>query len=285
MSRKDKGFKKNKLYTVLIIVFAIIFFISLIMLIFILKDYFTAKRQNDDLKDLLDEKATEDEINNLPEGANIDFARLYGINNDFIGWIKIEGSVIDYPVVLSHDNNDYLKTDFYGNYHRLGCVFADYRSTITKDYQSENIILYGHSAADGSYFNSIRSYKSIDFYKAHKTVSFNTLYENADYVIVGAFISLPYSTEEDGFEYFNHIDMTEDEFGEYIKEVNARSYFNTDIDVAFGDKLLTLSTCDYEYDDTRFVVVARKLRENETLSDFENIKVIYNPNRYVPDEQ
>lgn len=281
-STSEKGGRWK--WNLLIAFFGIVFLVALGMLIFQLKDYFTANQMRDAAKDLLETPPTDSELEQLPTGADDKFAKLYAQNNDFIGWISIEGTKIDYPVVQGEDNDYYLRRGMDGKYHRLGTVFADYRCTFSSDGSlSDNTIVYGHSAMDGSYFKDLLKYKKTSYYEEHPVIQFDTMYQEQEWVIIGAFMSGIYESQGELFEYHNFIDAAgEEEFNEFMLEVNRRSYFTTNIPVSYGDSLLTLVTCDYEFDDSRFVVVARKLREGETIDGL-SIEATAQPNRFMPD--
>lgn len=108
-----------------------------------------------------------------------EYAGLYAENSDTIGWLKIDGTELDNVVMFSrHDNEKYLHTDFYGNSSYRGCLFVDgWCDVLTSD----NIIVCGHHMKDGSMFGVIVDYQSDEFYKQHKYISFDTIYEKQTY--------------------------------------------------------------------------------------------------------
>lgn len=196
---------------------------------------------------------------------------LLKINPETAGWIKIEGTNVDLPVVLRKNAEDgntyYLTHNFYGEEAKAGTIFADYRTTIEANRQSDNIVLYGHNEADNSMFGDLDRYKkNIEFYKEHPIIQFNTNYEAGQYKIIGYFVTnvLP-SQARDGvvFDYHNYIDMDEDRYNDFISNVMLRTQINTGVDCKYGDKFITLSTCSSEFEPSRFVVVARKVRKGE----------------------
>ena len=115
-------------------------------------------------------------------------------------------------------------------------------------------------------FGQLTNYKDLGFYQEHPVVQFDSVYEDGDWKIFSVFVTNVHSAQDNGhvFEYQNYLDMNEAQFNEYIQEVRDRSYFDTEVDVAYGDQLLTLSTCSYESEDARTVLVARKVREGES---------------------
>ena len=207
------------------------------------------------------------------------FESLLDINPDTVGYIRIDGTVIDYPVVKGEDNDYYLDHDFYGNQSKSGTIMMDYKCSIDPDNGSDNYILYGHHMAVGTFFAQLNEYwrtlydsntePSLSFYKEHPVISFDTLYERSQWKIfaVGLF-----NAEEQYGEVYPYIDKTDfssaEEFNDYIIEIMDRSDLFTDVDIQYGDELLTLSTCCWPFgsdmDNVRLVISARKVREGES---------------------
>ncbi len=191
------------------------------------------------------------------------YREIHELNNHMVGWIKIPGTVVDYPVLeVEGDNDFYLKKDFYGEYSRHGQIIFDYRCDYAKP--STNIILHGHHMADGSMFACLMSYKKEQFYRNHRYIEFDTLYEEGKYEVFAVFLSRVYNTGDDVFKYYNFIDAnSEEEFNEYIENVKALALYDTGITPVYGDEIITLSTCDYTQKDTdngRCVLVARRVK-------------------------
>ena len=178
---------------------------------------------------------------------------LYTQNEDFSGWLKVPGTAIDYPVMQSKDNEFYLHRDFYKEYRYSGIPFADYQCDLYAP--SANIIIYAHNMKDGSMFASLSKYKDKEFYEQNKIISFNTLYDTGEYEVIGAFRTTPAR-----FNYHEFIDaQSKADFDIFISGVKRLSLYDTGVEAGYGDKLLTLSTCAYNSDDERFVVVAKKI--------------------------
>lgn len=253
----SKKKKSNAIYNVLIVICVLVFLGSGGYLVYQLYDYYDAGETR---KQIVNMVGKVDEQTQL-----IDYSNVYAKNNDFVGWVKVDGTKIDYPVVKTTDNEKYLYTDFYGKKHRLGTVFADTRATLTKEYQSDNVVLYGHSARDGSYFHDVRNYKSLDYYKKHPFVTFNTMYDNSEYVIFGTVMVDALDNSEKGFIYSDYVELGDQlEFDKFIGKLTERNYLVSPIDVNKDDKIITLSTCEYTFDEARMAIFARKLREGET---------------------
>ena len=212
---------------------------------------------------------TKDQIDNLPEGSiNEEYAAYYEANNDFVGWITINGTNVDYPVVQGEDNLFYLHHNFNGEEEFAGTIFTDYEGKFGPNEMPNNTILYGHNMLYKYKFSALNNYNNnIEFLKETPVIDFNTLYQNNKYKIFSVFITNTDEEHGDVFDYTNYVYFkNSDEFYEYIKEVMDRSKYTTGVDVEYGDELLTLSTCDGStgFENMRLVIVARKVRENES---------------------
>lgn len=205
------------------------------------------------------------------------------ISSDVKGFIELPGCDIYYPVVQAADNDYYLRRTYDGKSNKAGAIFMDYRCTLSAEYTSPNIVLYGHNQEDGTMFGNLKFYKNnCDFYKYNPSIVFNTEYGLGDYVIFGYFITNVYEhqdTDGEVFHYHDYIETLGNEatFNWYMNEVYERNQIISPVDVKFGDKLLVLSTCSNEYSDSRFVVMARKLREGESIYDFDFKSARLNP--------
>lgn len=192
-------------------------------------------------------------VDDNEQNLNNKYAELYSQNNDFIGWIKIDGTSIDYPVMQSRNNpNYYLKHNFNKEYSRFGVPYMQEDC----DLQSDNIVIYGHNMKNKSMFNELTRYKDKDFYNAHKYITFETMSESRTYEIIATFKTVAYS--ENGFKYYNFVNAnTEEEYETYIEKCRSLSFYDTGVDAEYSDKLITLSTCEYSQNNGRFVVVAK----------------------------
>lgn len=198
-----------------------------------------------------------------------EYVSYYEENNDFVGWVTIY-PYVNYPVVQAEDNDYYLKHNFYKVPTENGTVFADYEGEFTPTSRPANIILYGHNLITNNLFQPLSNYRpdkaGIDFLKDNYQISFDTLYERNVYNIFSIFLV---NTNPNQGEVFNYVEDvyfdTEKEFNDFVSECLDRSYYYTGVDLEYGDELLTLSTCDFSmFSDMRLVVVARKVRENES---------------------
>lgn len=185
---------------------------------------------------------------------------LYNQNKSLIGWVEIADTVINYPVMQTVNNEYYLDHNFNQEYDRNGSIFLDASCSIYP--RSTNLIIYGHHMKSGKMFGSLQKYQNESYYKEHKYIEFDTIYEQGTYEVMFVFRDKVYSQEDVNFKYYEFIDAnSEEEFNSYMDEMAAVSYYDTGVVAQYGDQLLTLSTCDYQQDNGRFVVVARRVTE------------------------
>lgn len=186
------------------------------------------------------------------------YSALYKRNTDMIGWIQIPDTVINYPVMQCMEEEEfYLKRDFDKEADINGLPFMDIRCNIENEYV--NTLIYGHNMKNGSMFTSLLKYKEIEYYRLHPLLLFDTIYEEGEYEIIAAFLTQVAYQDEETFRYYDYAgELNEQEFEDYIDHIKKLSLYETGITASYGDRLLTLSTCDRSIDDGRFVVVARK---------------------------
>lgn len=187
-----------------------------------------------------------------------EYAALYNKNKSMVGWVKIDDTVINYPVMQTEDNEYYLSHNFDLKKDANGCIFLDAKCDIVTG--NTNFILYGHHMNNGKMFSSLIKYANKDFYEKHKTIQFDTIYEKGTYEVMYAFRSRVYSSDVITFKYYQFIDAnSEEEFNSNMEEMAKESLIDTGVTATYGDKLLTLSTCDYQEKNGRFVVVAKRI--------------------------
>ncbi len=215
-------------------------------------------------------------------------------NKDFIGWITIPNEpMIDYPVVQGDDNEYYLTHAFDGSESKFGTVYADSKVRITAESRPNNIVLYGHNVEIGTYFAMLTRYfnqrhsPDLSYYKEHPTIEFSTIYENGTVykIFAGMYVNI-YEKDGEVFPYHTKRNFSsKSDFDDYMGKVFDRStFYNPDVSVAYGDEILTLSTCiDVEYpNDYRWVVYARKVRDGES-PEVDVEKAYANPDPLFPD--
>ncbi len=284
-----KGDNAGLVIRKIIFIVALIVFLAtaiplLVDVISMLKDQQVSNRISQ-MYQLDDTDVPEDNMDVLPS-----FKKLLEINPDTVGYIKINDTLVDYPVVKGTDNDFYLTHDFYKNESKSGTVMMDYHNKVTPQGHSGNLILYGHNMAVGTFFAPLNEYwrtmydsydePSKSFYKEHPIIRFDTLYEQAEWKIFGFGI---YNVEESRGEVYGYnlkYDFTsEDDFNDFIINIMDRSDIFTDVDIKYGDDILTLSTCCWPYEGSektvRLAVFARKIREGES-KDVDVSKAVVN---------
>lgn len=202
--------------------------------------------------------------------------KLLAKNPDSVGYISIPGTKVNYPVVQRKDPNDgngyYLYRSFNGEDNDAGSIFLDYRcyfdDTVDgkRTYKnSTNLVIYGHNMNDSSMFGSLKYYKNdYSYYEQHPLIVLNSCYETYTYKIFGFYICDSEDETDTRFDYWNTLNFqTEDEFYDYVNKVKRRTLRHTNVDVKYGDQLLTLSTCHGSFESAKLVVMARMLRPGE----------------------
>lgn len=187
-----------------------------------------------------------------------EYKTLYEKNKKLIGWIKIDDTIIDYPVMQTVNNEYYLDHNFNQETDKNGSIFLDADCSVYP--RSTNLILYGHHMKSGKMFGGLQKYAKESYGKEHPVIYFDTIYEKGTYQIMYVFRSQVYNENDVVFKYYQFIEAnSEGEFNSYMKEMAALSLYDTGVTAVYGDSLLTLSTCDSSARDGRFVVVAKKI--------------------------
>ena len=202
----------------------------------------------------------------LPE-----YKALYEQNDEFIGWLKIEDTVINYPVMqCSEDEDFYLSHDFYKNENVNGCLILDNDSkagigTKTNDYinyskPSTNLIIHGHTMKSGQMFGDLKLYKDKEYGLSHKIICFDSLYEKREYELISVFYSQIFYENDDVFKYYKFFQAdSHEEFDNWYNNIKEMSLYDTEVTAEYGDEFITLSCCAYHVEDGRFVVVAKRI--------------------------
>lgn len=201
-------------------------------------------------------------LDEQPEPKEVldEYKNLLNKNKKLIGWLKIDDTNIDYPVMQTTDNVYYLEHNLNQEYDKNGSIFMDKDCNVLKP--STNYIIYGHHMKSGNMFGKLDLYEDEDYCREHPYIQFDTIYEKGTYEVMYVFRSRVYSEEEIVFKYYQFIDAnSEQEFNSYMSEMESMSLYDTGVRAEYGDQLLTLSTCDYQEKNGRFVVVAKKIKE------------------------
>ena len=187
------------------------------------------------------------------------YLELYEANPDFAGWLRLEGTKLDYPVMYTPDRPwYYLRRAFDGSYSVSGTPFLEEDGFPG----CGNAIIYGHHMNNGTMFGAVSSYAKEDFWREHPEIRFDTRFEEGVYQVMAAFYVDVLPDTAEPFPYYEYSDLREPErFQEYVELVEEAALYDTGVTARYGDELLTLSTCSYHTEDGRFVVVARRAGE------------------------
>ena len=201
------------------------------------------------------------------------YKALYEENPDIIGWLTIDDTVIDYPVMQTpNDEEYYLHLGFDRQYSDNGCLIMDTDSnvgtgTLEGDYKggsdrpTDNLIIHGHTMKNGEMFGDLDLYKDKSYADAHKIIRFDSLYESREYEVIAVFYSQVYYTTDDCFKYYKFFDAANQaEFDDWYDNIKELSLFDTGVEAQFGDQFITLSCCAYHVEDGRFVVVGKRIK-------------------------
>ena len=219
----------------------------------------------------------------FPATIQLKYAKLYGENQDFVGYLSAEGVGLNLPVVQTTNDETYLNKNFYGSTTKYGCPFVTHLNNISYNHLDMNTVIFGHHMNNGTIFGALDKYKTLAGYKSAPVITFNTIYKDYQWKVIAAFITNGYTKGDNGYifpYYFTNLSST-GKMSAYLSELAQRSLYDTGVDVLPTDKLLTLSTCAHEFDDARFVVVARLVRDGER-TDVDTSKAVVNSKPRYP---
>ncbi len=196
------------------------------------------------------EQSQEDTTEQLQ--AEIDFEALKAINPEIVGWLTIDGTDIDYPIAQHADNDYYLHHLFTGEWNSSGCIFLDNRNS--PDFSNENSIIYGHNMDNGTMFQNLMHYKSQEFYERHPT---GKLIIPEGSFMLEFFAGYVANVDDDAWP----TDFTsEEEFAQWLLSAKERSLFSNSVALTASDRVVTLSTCSYEFYNARFVLLSKLIQ-------------------------
>lgn len=260
----------NKIYSLVLILLIVILAISSY---FFIKEIAENKKENElfeELQEVVQEEEKTIDQNQITDNfknetsnlssknvGNYNLESILKINTDIIGWIKIDGTNINYPVMQNGDF--YLNRNVYKNYSSSGTPYLSEHCNLKT---SDNLIIYGHHMKNSTMFSNLDNYKNYNYYKNHKYIKFYTLEDNKtienDYEIVFAFKTVAYSDK--GFKYYNYTKFyDENDFNSFVEKCRNYEFYNTNVKVNYVDKLITLSTCEYSQKNGRMVIIAKKI--------------------------
>lgn len=222
-------------------------------------DYIREERQLAALQETEETEEDNSQTEEEPVAILEEYAILYSRNPELVGWIKIDGTKIDYPVMQCKDDEDYYLThNFQRESDSKGALFIDAESSIMP--QDQNLVIYGHNRRDNSILGTLDYYLDKEFYNQYHMMEFDTIFEKGTYEIVAVVKTAVKQQEEEGFRYywFHNYD-NESEFQELLDFIGENQIYDTGKSLVYGDKMVMLSTCEYSVDNGRLVVIARKV--------------------------
>ncbi len=265
IKNKDKNKKSNKILRIVVLIVLILLVIA--GTTYIIYNFINNKKDTGtEMQKVLENIKITEPITPEKTEMMLKVIELQKQNSDIVGWLQIEGTNINYPVLQGEDNSYYMTHTYNKEYSRNGSIFLD------KDYNwelpSANLLMYGHNNKNGTMFEELMNYKEESYYKEHTKIKFITNNEEAEYEIIAAFLSrVYYKNEKDVFRYYYFINAeNEQQFNEYVQNSKKDSLYDTGITAQYGDQLLTLSTCSYHTEDGRFAVVAKKIKPEEKVN-------------------
>jgi len=256
--------KAEKIYSPLLLLFFIVLIgISTFMFLHRVVYENTYDTTFKKLKTEIIKSSPDSEESGEPADNKTKYAALLKENPDFIGWLKIEDTAVDLPVVWrQNDNSFYLSHDFDMQDSKYGVPFLDGKCDPALNSGCNNYVIYGHNMKTGTVFAGLLKYEYQDYFEQHPTIRFDSIYEDSQYDIFAAFaIDVTKDTE---FQYYNDTAMDKETFNAFINDIKRRTIIRSDITPQYGDQIMTLSTCEYSTDDGRFVVFAVKKPNDST---------------------
>ena len=235
MSKKKNKLWKNVIKNLILLLFIVMFIYSGIKII----QWFLDNRKNNEISEEISKAITVDEAQENVENEekyNVDFVRLKEKNSDTVGWLKVNGTNIEYAVVQGSDNSFYLTHNFNKSRNSAGWIFADYNNKL--DGTDKNIVIYGHNMRDNNMFGELKNILTEDWKnnEENKKIIFITENDNCIYEVFSV-----YKIETE--EYYITTQFSDEEFKEFITKIKSRSKFDFNVPVDENNQILTLSTC------------------------------------------
>ncbi len=201
----------------------------------------------------------------IPEIARNPYSQIFQEYEDVVAWIVIPDTKIDLPVVQTmEDETYYLQRDINQEYNINGTLLMDTDSDVIKP--STNLIIHGHNMKSGEMFGDLDLYQEESYAKEHSSIAVFFPNCKREYEVISVFYSQVYNKSDQVFKFYKFFQAdTEEEFDSFYKNIKEMSIFDTEMEAEFGDEFLTLSTCSYQVSNGRFVVVAKKIKEEELL--------------------
>ena len=279
--KNDRKVSSKRMHKIIYLLLTILIILSLIYII----KYFLIKQEAKAQSNLLNaieiyekEKINNEETQNFTKNEEVaeekieeekqqtermvQVKQLKEQNADIVGWLEIENTNINYPVLQGADNRYYMTHNYKKEKSKNGSIFlnADYNWNIP----SNNLLMYGHNLGNGMMFQELLKYEKESFYQEHPIIRFTTTEEDAQYEIISVFKSRVYhKSEKNVFRYYFFLNNeSEEEYNQFVKNAKNASLYPIDATASYGDQLITLSTCSYHIEDGRFAVVGREIEQD-----------------------
>lgn len=259
MSRYDKGkhSKKSVLtFKILAIIFVVLFIIGICYIIF---NFINSNKNKEIYSNINITNEIDNDILNKDVTENMQkVINLKQENEDVIGWIQIDDTIIDYPILQTTNNDYYLTHNYQKEKSKYGSIYVKSECNIQDN--NSNVIIYGHNMKDEQMFNTLLKYEDKKFYNEHKEIKVTTEDEESKYLIVSVFKSrVFYQDEKNVFRYYNYTKFeNEQEYNTFIENCKKIQSYDTGVSAKYGEQLITLITCEYSQENGRMVVVAKK---------------------------
>lgn len=254
---RGKHSKKNKkkIYRLIQLLLIIVIIVAVIYIYKYIVDKNNAQKETELLNDI---EVNKTEVTKQKTERMLQVSELKKENEDIVGWIEIEGTKVNNPVLQGTDNSFYMNHDYKKKESVYGSLFLDESYDWNKP--SSNLLIYGHNLNNGTMFQELLKYEKESFYKQHPVIRFTTENEDAEYEIIAVLKArVYYKSEKNVFRYYYFVNAkTEDEYNEFVKNAKSESLYSIDKTAKYGEQLITLSTCSYHVKDGRFAVVGRK---------------------------
>lgn len=235
---------------IIVIILLIVFMYCIYNIINYFNNSKKNKRLTDELKNIAvkeipqDNKIEDNEIKSTTP-IEVDFNKLKEINSNINAWIYMEDSIINYPIVKGNDNSFYLNHSIDGKYNPNGSLFIDYRNK--DNFEDMVTYIYGHHMKNNTMFGNLELFKEQNYYDNHKEMY---LFTKEDNYILELFAGF---TTADGSEIYNYINS--DSNKKLVDYAKSKSNFITNIEISSKDKVVVLSTCSYDYENARYVLL------------------------------
>lgn len=188
------------------------------------------------------------------------YKKLHDENENFYGWLSVDDTDIDYPVMQGPDNEFYLGHDINGKYDKYGMLLMDYNCS--EEAEVPHYIVYGHNVSNGKYFGELMFYGEKSYYDYHPVIYYDSIYDSRKYEVFAVFrTSVEEAQKQHLFTTWSF--ENKKEYDDMVAWAKEKSMYDTGIVPQFGAEILTLVTCEYSQDEGRFIVMASRKKESE----------------------